>query len=63
MGDQVIWESKQEKLLGVIVDKKLKFDKHIENLCKKASAKVTALSRLIKIVPTNGKEKDSFQSL
>ena len=56
VGDQVIWESKQEKLLGVIVDKKLKFDKHIENLCKKASAKVTALSRLIKIVPMEKKK-------
>ena len=56
VGDQIIWESKQEKLLGVIVDKKLKFDKHIESLCKKASAKVTALARLIKIVPMEKKK-------
>ena len=51
IGEQIIWESKQEKLLGITVDKNLKFDRHVENICKKASAKVTALSRLIKIVP------------
>ena len=56
VGDQIIWESKQEKLLGVIVDKKLKFDKHIESMCKKASGKVTALSRLVKIVPLEKKK-------
>ena len=56
VGGQIIWESKQRELLGVIVDKKLKFDKHIENICKKASAKVTALSRLVKIVPLEQKK-------
>ena len=56
IGEQIIWESKQEKLLGITVDKNLKFDKHVENICKKASAKVTALARLIKIVPMEKKK-------
>ena len=50
VGEQIIWESRQERLLGVIVDKELKFKQHVENLCKKAGAKVTALGRLVKIV-------------
>ena len=54
-GDQIIWESSQEKLLGVSIDKNLKFDQHIINICKIARAKVTALSRLIKIVPLEKK--------
>ena len=50
VGEQIIWESRQERLLGVTVDKELKFEQHTENLCKKAGAKVTALARLVKIV-------------
>ena len=50
IGEQIIWESKQEKLLGLTVDKKLLFDKHVQIICNKASAKVTALSRLIRVV-------------
>ena len=51
VGDQVIWASNQEKLLGVTLDKKLKFDKHVINICKKASAKVTALGKVGKNRP------------
>ena len=43
VGEQIIWESDQRKLLGVIVDKKLKFDKHVESICKKAKQKVSTL--------------------
>ena len=50
VGEQIIWESRQERLLGVTVDKELKFAQHVENLCKKAGAKVTALGRLVNIV-------------
>ena len=56
VGEQIIWESDQRKLLGVIVDKKLKFDKHFETICKKAKQKVTALSRLVNIVPLEQKK-------
>ena len=39
--------SKEEKILGVIIDNKLRFKSHVKNLCKKASQKIWALSRLI----------------
>ena len=51
VGDQIIWESQKEKLLGVTIDKKLKFQTHLRNICKKTGANVTALMRLAKIMP------------
>ena len=38
--------SQSEKKLGVILDNQLKFDKHIENICQKASRKSNALVRV-----------------
>ena len=38
---------KEEKILGVIIDNKLRFKSHIKNLCKKSSQKIWALSCLI----------------
>ena len=55
VGEKMIWESSQEKLLGITIDKNLKFTKHLENICKKASAKVTALARMVKILPFHKK--------
>ena len=46
VGESVIWESKKEKLLGLIIDNKLKFNDHVALLCKKAGRKITALGRL-----------------
>ena len=37
VGEEVIWESSQEKLLGVLLDKVLKFHEHVFDICKKAS--------------------------
>ena len=34
------------KLLGLTIDKNLKFDTHIDNLCKTASAKIKSLGRI-----------------
>ena len=34
------------KLLGIEVDNKLKFEKHISNICKKASNQLNAICRL-----------------
>ena len=51
IGEHVIWESPQEKLLGLTIDKNLNFEAHLSNVCKKASVKVTALARLVKLVP------------
>ena len=44
--DSLIKSSKSEKLLGIIIDKDLNFEEHITNLCKKASQKLNAISRL-----------------
>ena len=38
--------SRSQKLLGVVLDNKLKFDKHIENICQKANRKLNALARV-----------------
>ena len=47
VGDEKIWESQSEKLLGMIVDKKLSFDLHLRTLCKKVNQKVSALARIV----------------
>ena len=51
VGEEMIWESAQQKLLGVTFDKKLKFDSHIASICKKAGQKVSALARVSKLLP------------
>ena len=51
VGDERIWESQCEKLLGLIVDKKLSFDTHLRALCKKVNQKVSALARIVRILP------------
>ena len=38
--------SKGEKILGVIMDKRLTFSSQIKELCKKASQKISALSSI-----------------
>ena len=38
------------KLLGVIVDSKLKIDEHVKSFCLKANRNISALSRVAKIV-------------
>ena len=40
-----IKNSQSEKLLGITIDNDLKFEDHINNICRKASAKISALSR------------------
>ena len=46
-------KSQIQKLLGVHIDYELKFDTHIEALCKKAGKNILALSRVIKFMSTN----------
>ena len=45
-GELHISNSLSEKLLGITFDCKLKFNKHIEDICQKASQKINALARL-----------------
>ena len=46
IGNEAISNSKYKKLPGVKVDHELNFNEHISSLCKKASQKLNALSRI-----------------
>ena len=46
IGNNRIWESKNVELLGIILDKDLKFDKHVNKICLKANRKLNVLSRM-----------------
>lgn len=45
IGSDSIWESSQQRLLGVTIDNKLRFNNHITDLCKIAQNKLSALIR------------------
>ena len=55
IGDLHITNSLSEKLLGITFDCKLKFNKHIEDTCQKASQKINALARLAPYMGTTKK--------
>ena len=46
LSEYLIKSSTCEKLLGVKIDKKLNFDTHVKDLCKKANNKLRALARV-----------------
>ena len=50
IGEKIIWESKEEKLLGVNIDKDLNFTSHVSNICTKAGQKLAAISRITKFM-------------
>ena len=50
---QLITGSKSVKLHGITIDNKLSFDEHISKLCKKASLKLHALSRVSSYLSTD----------
>ena len=50
VGPDKIWEYHSIKLLGVSIDDKPKFDKHVLNIIKKANSKLSAPSRLTKFM-------------
>ena len=50
MGDEKIWESAKQKLLGMEIGRNLNFDDHVISLCKKAGRKLTVLARLFKFM-------------
>ena len=45
-GDSIIENLEEEKLLVVVIDKRLSFETHISKLCKKAGSKLSALARI-----------------
>ena len=49
--------STHERLLGVKIDSKLSFNTHIDDICKKASLKLNALSRITPQLDFSSKEK------
>ena len=53
IGDEDITGSKSVKLLGVTIDNKLNFNKHVTNICNKANQKLHALARIAKYLDTN----------
>ena len=53
IGTDLIWESNDVKLLGVTIDRDLKFDKHVLKLCSKANQKLSALSRMANLLSFN----------
>ena len=52
MGNHLIKNTKQQKFLGVLLDNNLKFKKHVNNLCTKASQKLSALCRVSSFMST-----------
>ena len=44
--NEIIKNSLQEKLLGIVIDNRLTLEPHVENLCKKAGQKFHALARI-----------------
>ena len=51
IGNKTIQSEQHIKLLGVKIDNKLNFDKHIYNLCKQSSAQLNAISKFKNILP------------
>ena len=46
IGHSKIWENCKQNLLGIIIDRNLKFDEYILTQCKKAGRKIKALARV-----------------
>ena len=47
--------SKEETILGVIIDNKVTFDSHINRMCKKVGQKLSALSQISAFIRIKGK--------
>ena len=50
IGTAQIENTQNEKLLGITIDSKLSFDKHIQQICSRASAKLKALTRVARFM-------------
>ena len=46
IGESRIWETQKQQLLGVYIDNQLSFKYHVEELCRKAGKKISALARI-----------------
>ena len=50
IGQTKIWESKKQRLSGIIIDRILRFDEYVLNQCKKVGRKLSALTRICKFM-------------
>ena len=50
IGDNKILERNKVKLPGITIANNLKFDEHVSNICLKAGRKLSALTRMTKII-------------
>ena len=48
--------TKEELIVGIIIDNKLSFDSHIKSMCREAGQKLSALSRISPYLETDKKE-------
>ena len=55
-GDEILKNTKQEKVLGATLDNKPNFDTHLLNISKNANKKFNALTRVQNYVATNQKK-------
>ena len=46
IGSSTIWESQEEELLGVYIDRNLRLNGHVSNIFKKANQKLSVVMRL-----------------
>ncbi len=53
VGDKQIKQVNEARLLGIIIDESLAWDKHIYKMCNKISTKLGLLKRLKKFIPSN----------
>ena len=51
LDQDIAWESNNVELLRVANDNKLRFYKHVSNICLEANKKLNALKRVAKFVP------------
>ena len=57
IGQTMIWEQNNVKLLGVHTDCKLSFNDHVTSLCVKAGRKLSALTRIANLLYLLKKER------
>ena len=55
LNGKIIRTSDSLKILGVTIDNKLNFNKHISDVCNKASQRVRVIMRLRNLIPTPAK--------
>ena len=57
IGKDSIRESNDVKHVGITIERDLKFDKHVLKLCRKANQKLSAFSRIAKLLSFNKRRR------